>query len=150
MVGSVLLLPLLLAAAPQGHLIVVERFETQGAQPEDAAKVREAVVHSLAGQGYQVVKVEEREAQAKDAKAQQALGTIKGADLILSAMVTRAGASTRVDAVLARLENRTLLGAAKVMCTDDLPACGTEAGEQLGARLREQTGVRVKVKAPPR
>ena len=140
---------LLATASPQGKVILVERFEVAEAELGDAAKVREAAAQSLTDQGYQVVRSEERDEQAKKAAA----GTgpkLKPAELILSAMVTKMGDALLVNAVLARVENRTLVAGVKVRCAGELAACGRETAEAVGAKLREETGVRVKLAAPHR
>ncbi len=140
---------LLATASPQGKVILAERFEVSGDAIEaEAAKLRDAALRSLADQGYQVVRSEER-GEAKQSAA-GAGPKPKAAELILSAMVEKKDAGLVVNAQLARTETRTLLAGVRVWCRDDLAACGKDLAEQLGSKLREETGVRVKLGAPPR
>jgi len=120
---------MLLAGAPQAKVIRAEAFTQTGATDKEAADCTREVKDSLVQQGYRL----------ED----------KGAELQLSGLISRTGERLIIDTQLSRVSDRTLVAAARVYCADkDAVTCSRTAAEQLGSRLREATGVRVKLVTP--
>jgi hypothetical protein len=121
------LLATVLSAAPQAKVIRAETFVSSGATEKDATAASSEVKSALAKQGYQL-----------DDKA---------AEFVVSGVISKAAEKLIIDTQLSRADDHTLVASAHVVCVAELKACAKDAAEQLGSKLRETTGVRVKLKA---
>jgi hypothetical protein len=117
-----------LAAAPQAKVIRTEAFAQSGATPQDATDATDEAKASLVRQGYRV--------------------DDKGAEYVLSGLLTKADETLIIDSQLSKADDRTLVAATKVACSSGVKACARDAAEKLGSKLRESTGVRVKLAKP--
>lgn len=117
-----------LAAAPQARVIRAEPFQQSGASDKEATDAAGAVKDALVKQGYRL-----------DEKA---------AEFVLSGLISKETEKLIIDTQLSKSADHTLVAAARVVCAAELKACAREAAEQLGSKLRETTGVRVKLAKP--
>jgi len=71
----------------------------------------------------------------------------KDADFVLSGLISRSPDRLIIDAQLSTATERTLVASAHSASDQGLTWCAHEVAQQLGSKLREATGVRVKLKA---
>lgn len=115
-----------LAGAPQAKVIRADAFQQSGATDKDASDAGSEVKDALVKQGYRL--------------------DDKGAEFVLSGLISKETEKLIIDTQLSKLADHTLVASARVVCVADLKACARDAAEQLGSKLRENTGVRVKLK----